>query len=613
MNMNALIRYLLPGWLLWTFLPAFAAERPNIVWILSEDSSKHYLELFDPGGAPTPNLEKLAREGVIFERAFSNAPVCSVARTTLLTSCLAPRIGTHHHRKLKTVPMPPGVEMFPVYLRRAGYHTTNNSKKDYNARESREVWDASSKRASWRDRPDAKTPFFHMRTFTQSHESSLHFQKIEERWKTGKEVQVADYHPDTPTFRATYRAYHERIGTIDQKVGQLVEELERDGLLENTIIFYFGDHGGVLPGSKGYLREGGLHVPLIVRIPEKFRDRSPLPRGSRSQAFVSFIDFGPTVLRLAGVEAPSGIDGKAFLGSGVSREDLQSRDWTFGHADRFDEKYDLSRSIRVGDFKYVRNFEPHLPHGLQNNYRYRMLAYREWRQLFREGKLDRARSSFFRSKPAESLHDLSRDPHEVNNLAGAPEHQERLVQLRQRLHAKMAEISDLGVYPESYLVDEVLDDPTGFGQRKSGDIARILRVSRLALEPVEKALEPLRRAASHEDPWTRHRALIVATGFGKKASSLVPVGKKLLEDPELLVRLRACEFLGVVGELDPLPFLTGLLNSTESPVEALIILNTVVFFVDHGPEPRPFDVSKIRFRFGSDALVDRRLEYLRSR
>ncbi len=210
--------------------------------------------------------------------------------------------------------------MFPAYLRAAGYYTTNNSKEDYNAQKSSDVWNDSSKRASWKNRPTDSTPFFHVLTSTLSHESSLHFDGVAMETPTVTEmasVQLQPYFPDTPIFRYTRARYHDRIMAIDQVVGKTVAELKEAGELENTFIFYFGDHGGVLPRSKGYAYESGLHVPLIVRIPENFRDRAGRQSASRTDGFVEFVDFGPTVLALAGLDSPEGIDGHAFLGDGV--------------------------------------------------------------------------------------------------------------------------------------------------------------------------------------------------------------------------------------------------------------------------------------------------------
>ncbi len=317
-----------------------AADRPNVVWIMSEDNSKHYLRHFDRHGVVTPNIESLAQHGVTFDRAFSCAPVCSVARTTLITSCYAPRIGTQFHRRAKLAPMPVGVKMFPSYLRDAGYYTTNHTKEDYNAQKGN-VWSDSSKGASWKNRPNDSTPFFHVLTSTLSHESSLHFDAtlMDKPTVTDQQaVQLQPYFPDTQAFRFTRARYHDRILEIDRVVGKTIAELKEAGELENTFVFYFGDHGGVLPRSKGYAYESGLHVPLVVRVPENFKSLVDRDLASRTDGFVEFVDFGPTVLALAGLEPPQGIDGSAFLGSNVDKAKVDVRTEKFGYADHF-EKY----------------------------------------------------------------------------------------------------------------------------------------------------------------------------------------------------------------------------------------------------------------------------------
>ncbi|MEZ6124714.1 MAG: sulfatase [Planctomycetaceae bacterium] len=385
------------------------ADRPNIVWLVSEDNSIHYMKLYAEGGAETPRISELAAHGLTFNHAFSNAPVCSVARTTLATGCYGPRIGTQFHRKSVAVPMPDGLKMFPEALREAGYYTANNNKTDYNATPGKAVWDDSSKKASWKKRK-ADQPFFYMESFPVCHESSLHFsaQQMASQ-KTEHDptvVQLAPYHPDTPTFRYTHARYLDRMVQMDQQIGKVVDQLTADGLLEDTFIFYFGDHGGVLPRGKGYAYESGLHVPLVVRIPRNWKHLIDRERGSRVNGFVSFIDFGPTVLNLAGVPVPKQMDGRPFLGQGVTAADVDARDEAFGYADRFDEKYDLVRTLRKGRFEYIRNFQPFNPDGLQNNYRYRMLAYQEWRQLYNDGKLNDIQKQFFEARPAEQLFDI---------------------------------------------------------------------------------------------------------------------------------------------------------------------------------------------------------------
>jgi len=590
-----------------------AADKPNFVWLVSEDNSKHYLKLFDENGAPTPNIEALARDGVIFERAFSNAPVCSVARTTLITACYAPRIGTQFHRKIKPAPMPEGLSMFPAYLRAAGYYTTNNQKKDYNAVEGKGVWDESSKKATWRKRPKKDQPFVHMQSFGASHESSLHFS--EAQMKKGGTVTSPDdvtlppYFPDTPIFRYTTARYHDRIGEIDRQIGAVVAQLEEDGLLEVTFIFYFGDHGGVLPGSKGYAQERGLHVPLVVYVPKNFRgmlDEAMKP-GTRVRGFVEFIDFGPTVLNLAGVDVPSHMDGKPFLGKGVTLAELNKRDETFGYADRFDEKYEFVRTLRKGKWKYIRFFQGYYPDGLQNNYRYKMLAFEQWREMFKAGKLNAEQRQFFEPKPAEALYDVEADPHELHNLAGDAAHADTLADLRGRLGKRMRQMPDLSYYPESVIVDEVVQDPLKFAKEHREEIARLADIADLGTQPFDSVKSKLASALRSGNRWDRYWAATVCATFGDAAKPLADAAKPLLKDDELHVRIRAAEFLGRIKAADPVPAIMSVLKESDSHVTTLIALGSVVYLRDalgYG-----FDISKKDVK-ATGGQVSRRIEYL---
>ena len=590
--------------------PLAAADRPNILWILSEDNSIHYMRLYgDPLGA-MPNVEKLAAGGLTFNHAFSNAPVCSVARTTLMTGILAPRVGFQYHRKSELANLPPGAKMFPAYLREAGYYATNNSKKDYNVVEGT-VWDESSPQASWRKRPDKSQPFFHMQTTGVSHESSLHFSTEQMKQPTvtkPEDVKLPPYFPDTPTFRYTQARYNDRMREVDVQVGKILDQLKEDGLAEDTIVFYFGDHGGVLPRSKGYVYESGLHVPLVIHVPEKWQkliDRKP---GTRQDGFVSFIDFGPTVLNLAGVDVPSTMDGKPFLGEGVSVKEVESRDTTFGYADRFDEKYDLVRSLRKGRFKYIRNYQAFYPDGLQNNYRYRMLAYAEWRELYRQGKLNDVQKQFFQARPVEQLFDIEKDPHEVRNLSADADHQETLKELRAELQARVKGLPDLSFYPEPDMVKRALNDGAAFGQAHKKQIGRLVDIADLSLLPFSEAEPKLKTALKSKDPWERYWALISCSCFGEKANSLEFDTLRHLDESNLLVRVRAAELHGILGVLNPDSTIADALSKSESPVETLLILNTVVFLQDRDEGRKvKLDLKQIRSQGGE---VARRLEYL---
>lgn len=602
--------------LLFGFFPtARAADRPNIVWLVSEDNSTHYLKLFDEHGAETPNIARLAKHGLIFDHAFSNAPVCSVARTTLATGCYAPRIGTQYHRKHVKVPLPEGMRMFPELLRNAGYFTANNRKTDFNAEPGKNVWDANSNKASWRGRKNDQ-PFFYMQSFAVCHESSLHFSKKQmEREKTTTDpetVFVAPYHPNTPTFRYTNARYRDRIMQVDKQIGAVVDKLQTDGLLEDTFIFYFGDHGGVLPRGKGYAYESGLHVPLVIRIPEKWKHLAAAETGSRQKGFVSFIDFGPTVLNLAGVDVPNQMDGVPFLGKGVTAVDRDSRDEAFGYADRFDEKYDLVRTLRKGRYEYIRNFQPFNFDGLQNNYRYRMLAFTEWRELYEAGKLNDIQKQFFTTRPAEQLFDIEADPHETKNLAADPKYSNVLIDLRNRMTERLKSMPDLSLYPESVLAEKAFANPVRFGQEHQNNISGLVDVANLAVLSFDQALPKLKSALESSNSGVRYWALIVCSTFGQEAASLAQAAKDLAQnDADRLVRIRAAEFLGLIEAADPAPVFHQALKESTNGIEAGLILNSLTLLGD-GEPGYDFNVSADMFRpeILRNDTVKRRLEYL---
>lgn len=590
-----------------------SADRPNIVWLISEDNSIHYMEMFDDHGTETPNIQKLAKHGLQFNNAFSNAPVCSVARTTLMTCCLGPRIGTQFHRRSVTVPMPDGLKMFPAYLREAGYYTANNQKKDYNAVETKGTWDESSNKASWRKRSEGQ-PFFFMQSFGTTHESSLHFsQEVYETQATitdPDEVFVAPYHPDTELFRYTVAKYHDNMRKVDQQIGAVVNQLEQDGLLDDTFIFYFGDHGGVLPRGKGYAYESGLHVPLVVHVPENFKGLAPWKVGSEVDGFVQFIDFGATTLQLAGVAPPSGIDGKPFLGKGITREQVNAQDSAFGYADRFDEKYDLVRTLRKGKYEYIRNYQPFNFDGLQNNYRYIMLAYREWRELYRAGKLNEAQKLFFETRPVEQLFDIEADPYEVNDLSGDPSYAETLKEMRGLLQTKVKAIGDLSIYPESYLVDNAFENPAKFGGEHAEEISRLFDIADLSLKSFADAKAGIAKALSG-DPLEQYWGLIVCSCFGSQAAEFSSSATELAAKSEdLLVRTRAAEFLAIAQGADPSPTLLDCLSKSESGVKTNLILNTAVLLRDGETQcdiaVTPDDIHPSAVKFQD---VQRRLAY----
>ncbi|MDO6840191.1 sulfatase-like hydrolase/transferase [Paraglaciecola chathamensis] len=572
-------------------------KRPNFVWIVSEDNSAEFLKLYNPDnpdgfGVSMPNVEKLAAKGLIFNSAFSNAPVCSTARTTLATGAYGPRIGTEFHRPYKLATLPDDVKSIGQLMQEAGYYTSNNAKNDFNFTEKTKttVWNDTSKTASWNGRK-ADQPFFHMQTWKDTHEHTLHF-PIEDLTTHMNDHSIKNMdrfpiYPDTALFRYTLERYLDNHVIIDNKLGQMVKKLADEGLLEDTFIFYFGDHGGVMPASKGYLFERGLHVPLVVRIPEHFRyllaGDMQNAQNARLDGFVNFIDFAPTILKLAGIKPSPQHDGRAFLGNDVSKKSLATRDYSFSYADRFDEKYDLLRAIRKGNFKYIRSYQPYYPDGMFAEYRYKQAAYREWKALYEKDKLPPTQSAFFRAKSPERLYDIASDPDELHDLADDPQYHDELVKLRAMLNKQLKSMPDLSFYPEAYLLENMTNNPVVFGQQHKDEISELIDIANLQLQSfdvVEKQLAALLKSTS---PWQRYWALIVLSSFGHDADVFIQPASKLLEnDDNFLVRGRAAEFLGIVGKIDPVVTLGKMFAEAPSDIALLELLNIATYFHESG-------------------------------
>lgn len=575
--------------------PLFAQEagpkRPNFVWFMTEDVSKHYLSLYNDGkfGAVTPNVEKLAKEGIIFNNAYSNAPVSSAARSTLITGCYATRLGASFHRKLELVPMPEGLDMFPTYLKKAGYYTTNSAKTDYNCMMDQSAWDeVNAQMDDWRNRPDKNKPFFLMRTNGVTHEAKLQFnkanmQKVPTSHKP-EEVFIHPYHPDTPLFRYTYATFYDRIQESDKELGKLMKMLESDGELENTFIFYFGDNGGSLPGTKGYTTEPGIQVPLVVYVPKKWRDLLPVKAGTSVNGFVSFVDLGPTLLHLAGIQVPKQMDGTPILGTDIPLKQLNSRDEVYGYGDRFDELYAFNRTLRKGDFKYSRNFQPYHPKSLYTFYRYRQAAFREWKSMYKAGKLNEVQSRFFEPQGAEELYDLSTDPYETKNLANNPQYKQKLIELRSILKRKIVNEHDLGFFPECVWLEKGQKNPTQFGLNNAQAIQRYSNIADLEFAPFKKSESSLRKALSSADPVDRYWGATVCASLGTEATPLLDQLNTLLKDPQSYVRSRAIVALRRIQKMDVLNPMKEALKLAKSGAESLLILNDIAYLKDSGLE-----------------------------
>jgi arylsulfatase A-like enzyme len=360
-----------------------------------------------------PNIDALAAKGLTFTRVWSNAPVCAPARTTIISGLYPPSTGSEHMRSL--VPFPKDKKMYPQYLRDAGYYCTNNSKEDYNLAKPGQVWDESSAKAHWRNRK-AGQPFFAVFNSTKSHESQVRARPHTPVHDPAK-VKLPAYHPDTPETRRDWAQYYDVVSRADADAGVRLKELADAGLAGDTIVFYYADHGAGLPRGKRSACHSGLHVPLVVHIPEKFKHLAPpeYRAGGKSDRLVGFVDLAPTVLALAGVKVPEWMQGKPFLGPNPAKNEF-----LFGFRGRMDERPDLVRSATDGRFVYVRNYMPHKPPGQHVQYMFEMPTTRVWKDLFDAGKLKPEQTAFWKPKPPEELYDTTTDPDEVVNLAGRP-------------------------------------------------------------------------------------------------------------------------------------------------------------------------------------------------
>ncbi len=570
--------------------PLKTSKKPNFVWLVSEDNSHSFLNLYSEQGAKMPNVEALAKSGIVFNNAFSNAPVCSTARTTLATGAYAPRLGLNYHRRYTESALPDGLQPIAKYLKDAGYYTSNDVKTDFNfvLDEKNGMWSQSAKGADWRKRAKNQ-PFFHMQSWTTTHEKTLHFPASDVQNKPTmhdpKAIKLPPVYPDTETFRYTFARYLDNHVALDAEIGKVVDKLKEDGLLEDTFVFYFGDHGGVLPGTKGYAFERGLHVPLVVRIPENFRhlldDRMQQIVNARIDGFVSFIDFAPTLAHLAGLPLSKQYDGKPFLGPKVGMTELDNRDTAIGYANRFDEKSDMVRTLRKGRFKYIRNFHPMNPDGLFNQYRFKQEGYKEWKKLFVEGKLNKAQAAFFESKSPEALYDIENDPYETKNLAELPKYKAIAAVLRDELTDTLKGMPDLGFYPEHWQELHAFDSPVVFGQKHKRKIERLIDIANLQLNSFKASEQELSAALSSSDMWERYWALISLSSFGTDASSFSGAVEKLLkQEKNALIKARAIEFLALAADVNPTQPMTELIANTDNFLEILEILNIATMLHD---------------------------------
>ena len=470
--------------LLFTFSTSSLAEdsRPNILWIVVEDMSADF-NCYQPEGwkspyfrynqetkkgesiCPTPHVDQLAADGVMFKNAVTTAPVCSACRSALITGMYQTSIGAHHHRSGRgevKIHLPEGIELVPQLFKESGYHVSNLTfedftrsnddveknqkvkiaKTDYNFEWAPSVYE----KTHWTTR-DESQPFFAQ---IQCHGGKLRGNGNGEKWlEKAKEILGSNVDPksfriqpylfDHPIIRQDWAQYLDTVRYTDWEVGEIVERLKEAGDYDNTVIFFMTDHGISHVRHKQFMYDGGIHIPLIICGPG-------VPKGEVRSDVVEQIDLAATSLAFAGIKKPSWMQSQDILA-----KDYQPRQYVFSARDRCDETIDHMRSVRSKDFKYIRNFLPDRPWLQPNAYKDAKPIQQAMRQLYRQRLLNEDQSKFMaKTRPKEELYDLVRDPYELNNLAGFAEYQTTLSEMRHALDQWMEETNDLGRTPESW-------------------------------------------------------------------------------------------------------------------------------------------------------------------
>lgn len=563
---------------------AFAADRPNILWIVSEDNSSHWLGCYGNKDAHTPYLDFFAARSTRFTAAYSNAPVCAVARATILMGRYSPSMGTQHMRSRHRIPS--NLTPYVTHLRKAGYYTSNASKTDYNFEgDDKALWDECSPKAHYNKRPDGK-PFFSIFNLTVSHESNLFPKKIAGNRKKGltpktprldpSKLFLPSYLPDLPEMRHDFAVYHDTMTALDKQIGGILDQLEKDDLADDTIIFYYGDHGGPTPRGKRYLHDTGVRIPMIVHVPKRWAHLSPFKNGSVVDEPVAFVDLAPTLLSLAWIKPDTNHQGRPFLGPNRA----EPKKYVFLFADRFDEIYGLRRGLTDGRYKYVRHFTPHVWAAPYSFYQFQMSSWPAWQKAWKAGKLSGVHASLWENdQPVEEFYDTQSDPWEIKNLATDPVHADRITKMRQALRAEMISIRDTAVVPEP-LFNTIAGDKTiaeavsneNFPHKQHLDLAF------LASARDEANLPALQKAAGSDDPVTRYWGLSGLVTLGEKAAPAKDLLTKALSDPAIINKAQAAHALYRIGEKEAaLKALVDGLNDESLPnIDQALIVNTLM-------------------------------------
>jgi len=532
-------------------------KRPNILWISCEDISPN-LGCYGDKNAVTPTLDKLATQAARYTNAFTVAGVCAPNRSAIITSVYPESLGTCDMRCRAL--LPEKIKCFPEYLRKAGYYCVNKGKKDYQFswQFNKQAWDEDDRKWPWRNLSNEQ-PFFLVVNHHITHEGPVNVRSekahkehtprvTDEQRQLPEKMELPPYYPQTKTAKQMWARYLELITQLDCEVSDLLEQLRKDGLEDDTIVFFWSDHGVGLPRAKRWLYDSGTRIPLIVRIPEKFRTGDQGKPGSVCDDLVSSIDLGPTVLNLAGVDIPEYIQGLPFLGENLPAP----RKYIYGTRGRIDERYDMVRSVREKRYHYIRNYQPYKPYYQHNQTPEGGGMMIELRKLHAQGKLNPTAELFMAdSRLPEELYDTKTDPHEIHNIAYSP----RVSKVRWRLRAAhrkhLFEVKDLGFIPEADLVEreKKVGNRYDILRQPGGDklLERLYKIAVIAASSDSRGFGMLSEALKDNDAAIRYWG---AVGLGNIAKYAGRASDKLLaatKDSSAVVRIAAARALCKMG------------------------------------------------------------------
>ena len=555
---------MLTGAILFDAANATAAEKPNILWLTSEDNGIFWMSCYGGTNCKTPNIDQLAKEGFRYTLCFDNAAVCAPTRSTWITGMYAISNGTQPMRSRNNIPHDV-IKYYPDLLREAGYHTSNWIKTDYNigGRPDRDCWDVMDRktRYGWRERKPGQ-PFFAVVNTTSSHESRAHGD-VENTRNDPAKMTLHSYHPDLPVIRKNYAKYADAVENMDKDIKETLDALKEDGLYEDTIIIYCSDHGGVMPRSKRFLYSSGTHCPLVVRIPEKYKSLWPAEKpGMTVDRIVSFVDMPKTWLSLAGARIPDTFQGTVFLGNGMEPEP----EYHLSFRERADDRCDSVRMIRDKQFAYYKNYMPYAPAGQYLPYLWRAAAAPAWEQYHKEGKTNDITGRFFRPRVSEEFYDTVADFDNVHNLIDDPTCQKKIAEMRLAMRKKQLQLHDSGLLPESMrerrasennlTIYEMVRDP------KLYPLESYLDAADMALERNPDNLPAFVKRMSDPDCGIRYWAVVGLHLLEEKAAPAVEVLEKALQDKSPEVSIMAAWTVVKLGRKEAgLSHLRNLLNN----------------------------------------------------